>query len=201
MPIGPSKLASPTGCRSMSGFRGLSYTGRAGRNARRTCNQTKAHFCWLMRITAPPAGVFAERSHSPPEKPYGMYYRIPMVLSNIEAAMTSPTHREFACALIIDTVGRFLLQQRDDIPGIIQAGKIGMFGGHREASEFFLECVAREIREEISYAVPEHRFEYLTSYNDADIDAAASERYAESVLSSVTFRSKSWLSPRGRFAS
>jgi hypothetical protein len=27
--------------------RGLSYTGRAGRNARRTCKQTKAHFCWL----------------------------------------------------------------------------------------------------------------------------------------------------------
>ena len=85
--------------------------------------------------------------------------------------MNTTTHREFACALIIDTFGRFLLQQRDDIPGIIQAGKIGMFGGHREASESFLECVAREIREEISYAVPEHRFEYLTSYNDADIDA------------------------------
>ena len=93
-----------------------------------------------------------------------------MVLSNIEAVMNSPTHREFACALIIDTFGRFLLQQRDDIPGIVQAGKIGMFGGHREAHESFLECVAREIREEISYVVPEHRFEYLGSYNDADID-------------------------------
>ena len=99
------------------------------------------------------------------------YDSISMVLSNIEAAMNSPTHREFACALIIDTFGRFLLQQRDDIPSIIQAGKIGMFGGHREARESFLECVAREIREEISYAVPEHRFEYLATYNDADIDA------------------------------
>ena len=93
--------------------------------------------------------------------------------------MNSPTHREFACALIIDTFGRFLLQQRDDIPGIIQAGKIGMFGGHREASESFLECVAREIREEISYAVPEHRFEYLTSYNDADIDAGVGTLHGE----------------------
>jgi 8-oxo-dGTP pyrophosphatase MutT (NUDIX family) len=101
------------------------------------------------------------------------YDSISMVLSNIEAAMNSPTHREFACALIIDTFGRFLLQQRDDIPSIIQAGKIGMFGGHREARESFLECVAREIREEISYAVPEHRFEYLATYNDADIDVGA----------------------------
>ena len=107
------------------------------------------------------------------------YDRTPMVLSHIEAAMNSPTHREFACALIVDTFGRFLLQQRDDIPSIIQAGKIGMFGGHREARESFLECVAREIREEISYAVPEHRFEYLASYNDADIDAGVGTLHGE----------------------
>ena len=93
--------------------------------------------------------------------------------------MNSPTHREVACALIIDTFGCFLLQQRDDIPSIIQAGKIGMFGGHREARESFLECVAREIREEISYAVPEHRFEYLASYNDADIEAGVGTLHGE----------------------
>ena len=124
--------------------------------------------------------------------------------------MTSPTHREFACALIIDTFGRFLLQQRDDIPSIIQAGRIGMFGGHREASKSFLECVAREIREEISYAVPEHRFEYLTSYNDADIDASYNDAdidagvgtlHGECFIIRDISVAKSWLSPRGRLAS
>jgi hypothetical protein len=34
--------------------------------------------------------------------------------------------REIACAIIIDTRGRFLLQQRDDVPGIIHLGKVGV---------------------------------------------------------------------------
>ena len=48
-------------------------------------------------------------------------------------------HREVSAALIIDTRGRFLLQQRDNIPGILFPGKIGLFGGHREGEETFLE--------------------------------------------------------------
>jgi 8-oxo-dGTP diphosphatase len=43
--------------------------------------------------------------------------------------------RNFACAILIDTFGRFLLQQRDNVPGIVNPGKIGLFGGHREAGE------------------------------------------------------------------
>ena len=52
--------------------------------------------------------------------------------------MNAPRHREIACALIIDTCGRFLLQQRDDIPGIVCPGMVGLFGGHREGDETFL---------------------------------------------------------------
>ena len=68
MPIDPSKpvleLANRRqGVRYMSGFRDLSYTGRAGQNARRTRNQTKAHFCWLMRHTASTRQRFAGRSN------------------------------------------------------------------------------------------------------------------------------------------
>jgi len=90
------------------------------------------------------------------------------VTSGVAAARCEEHHKEVA-----------VLQQRDDIPSIIQAGKIGMFGGHREAGESFLECVAREIREEISYAVPEDRFEYLASYDDADIDAGVGTLHGE----------------------
>ena len=47
----------------MSGFRALSYTGRAGRNARRTCNQTKPTVVGLCETPLIPAGVFSERSN------------------------------------------------------------------------------------------------------------------------------------------
>ena len=82
--------------------------------------------------------------------------------------MTIPQHREVAAALIIDQRGRFLLQQRDDVPGILFPGKIGLFGGHREGNESFLECVVREVHEEISFFIPPERFEHLASYRGSD---------------------------------
>jgi 8-oxo-dGTP pyrophosphatase MutT (NUDIX family) len=82
----------------------------------------------------------------------------------------SVRHREIACAIVIDKFGRFLLQQRDDIVGIIHPGKVGLFGGHREGEESYLECVVREIHEEISYFVPPERFEHLASFDGTDID-------------------------------
>jgi 8-oxo-dGTP diphosphatase len=93
--------------------------------------------------------------------------------------MNASLHREIACAIIIDTTGRFLLQQRDDIPGILHPGKVSLFGGHREGSETFLECVIREIHEEISYFVPAERFEYLVSLDGVDIDANGGSVRAE----------------------
>ena len=62
-----------------------------------------------------------------------------------------------------------LLQQRDDIAGIVHPGKVSLFGGHREGRETFLECVVREIHEEISYFVPAERFEPLASLIGGDI--------------------------------
>jgi hypothetical protein len=60
-------------------------------------------------------------------------------------------HRETSGAILIDSLGRFLFQQRDNIPEILYPGMIGLFGGHREGNETFLECVVREIYEEISH--------------------------------------------------
>ena len=82
----------------------------------------------------------------------------------------SVRHREIACAIIIDTHGRFLLQQRDDVVGILHPGKVGLFGGHREGDETYLECVIREIHEEISCLISAERFEHLASMNGPDID-------------------------------
>jgi 8-oxo-dGTP diphosphatase len=82
--------------------------------------------------------------------------------------MNKSIHREFACALLIDAFGRLLLQRRDNIPGILLPGRIGVFGGHREGNETFLQCVVREIHEEISYYIPPERFTHLASYEGID---------------------------------
>jgi hypothetical protein len=37
--------------------------------------------------------------------------------------MNAALHREIICAIIIDTGGRFLLQQRDDISGILHPAR------------------------------------------------------------------------------
>jgi 8-oxo-dGTP diphosphatase len=84
--------------------------------------------------------------------------------------MVKSRHREIASAIIIDTRGRFLLQQRDEVPGIAQPGKIGLFGGHREQGETYLECVVREVYEEIGYFISPDRFEHLVSYNGTEFD-------------------------------
>ena len=47
--------------------------------------------------------------------------------------------REIACAILIDTSVRFLLQQRDDVVGILHPRKVSLFGGHREGDETFLQ--------------------------------------------------------------
>jgi 8-oxo-dGTP diphosphatase len=93
--------------------------------------------------------------------------------------MSASRHREIACAILIDTSGRFLLQQRDDVVGILHPGKVSLFGGHREGDETFLQCVIREVHEEISYFVQADRFEYLASFSGGDIDAEGGSVRAE----------------------
>jgi 8-oxo-dGTP diphosphatase len=82
--------------------------------------------------------------------------------------MNNSYTREIAAALLIDVNGNVLLQQRDNIPNIIQPGKVGLFGGHREGEETFLECVVREIAEEISQHIPAERFQHLFTLDGAD---------------------------------
>jgi 8-oxo-dGTP diphosphatase len=96
-------------------------------------------------------------------------------MSGIEASR----HREIACSIIIDTSGRFLLQQRDEVAGIVYPGKVGLFGGHRERDETYLECVVREVHEELSYFVPAERFEYLASLDGSDIEVGGGTVRAE----------------------
>lgn len=85
---------------------------------------------------------------------------------------------EFACAVVIDACNRLLLQQRDDVPGILYPGRVGLFGGHRENGESFLQCVVREINEEIGYFVAPERFRHLVTY-DGIVDSNGATAHRE----------------------
>lgn len=67
--------------------------------------------------------------------------------------MTHP-YTEVAIA-ILHQADRFLMQLRDDIPGLVYAGHWGFFGGHLDANELPDQAVRRELLEEIGYA-PKH---------------------------------------------
>jgi 8-oxo-dGTP diphosphatase len=67
-------------------------------------------------------------------------------------------HRAIAAAVVVDTSGDLLLQLRDDRPDIIYPGGIGLFGGHREGDESALDCVVRELAEELTYDIAPEDF-------------------------------------------
>jgi 8-oxo-dGTP diphosphatase len=94
-------------------------------------------------------------------------------------AASSTKVREIAAAIVVDTSGRLLLQLRDDLPNILYPGKIGLFGGHREGHETFLDCVVREIREELSYYLPPERFEPIARLIGLDCEVPGGTVHGE----------------------
>ncbi len=94
-----------------------------------------------------------------------------------------------AAAIIVLEDGRYLLQLRDDIPGIWYPGHWGLFGGAVEADEDETTALQRELREEIGLDLsdarprlftrfefdlrPAGRGRYFRSYYDVRIPAAA----------------------------
>ncbi|MCG8362642.1 MAG: NUDIX hydrolase [Pseudanabaenales cyanobacterium] len=59
-----------------------------------------------------------------------------------------------AAIAILYQDNHFLMQLRDDIPGILYPGCWGFFGGHLELGESPEEGVKRELLEEIGYVPP-----------------------------------------------
>jgi len=67
----------------------------------------------------------------------------------------SPVHVAIA---ILTREDKFLMQLRDDIPGIAYPGYWALFGGHIEPGETPEVAVAREVLEEITYNCREFTF-------------------------------------------
>jgi 8-oxo-dGTP pyrophosphatase MutT (NUDIX family) len=59
--------------------------------------------------------------------------------------------QEAAAALIVTPDGRYLMQHRDDKPGIFFPGWWGCFGGALEPGETPEEAIRRELAEELGY--------------------------------------------------
>ena len=101
-------------------------------------------------------------------------------MDETEASHTpAPPRRDIAPTVVFDTKGRLLLQLRDDKPGILFPGMIGLFGGHREGDETFLECAIRELEEELSYHIPPERFEHIATREGRDSEIAGGVVCAE----------------------
>ncbi len=81
---------------------------------------------------------------------------------------TGSKRREGTSALLVSTDGRLLLQLRDNLPHVTDPGKISLFGGRREDNETYLDCVVREVHEEIGYYLPPERFELIGRYCGPD---------------------------------
>ena len=90
--------------------------------------------------------------------------------------------RESAAAILLDEDGRLLMQLRDNVPNIREPGKIGLFGGRREGDESFLDCIVREIQEELGSHLPPNRFEHLARWSGPDYAAPEGTIHAELFL-------------------
>ena len=83
-------------------------------------------------------------------------------------ALTQPPLRDFSAAILIDDLGRLLLQLRDTKPGIAQPGRISFFGGRREEPETSIQCIVREVAEEIGATLSPDDFQHFVTLDIPD---------------------------------
>jgi len=79
---------------------------------------------------------------------------------------TKATITEVSIA-IIPAGDKFLMQLRDDIPGIYYPGHWGFFGGHIDPGETPTLTVKRELIEEIAFDAPQ--IDFYHSYVDFEV--------------------------------
>ena len=61
--------------------------------------------------------------------------------------------RSYVGALLVDTNGKLIAQQRDDKPGITNPGMVSLFGGTSHEGESPIETLRRELEEELELEV------------------------------------------------
>lgn len=72
---------------------------------------------------------------------------------NLFASLSAPLCLgDAVAAVIVDEYGRYLLQQRDDKPGIFYPAHWGLFGGGIEPGESDEQALRRELLEELDFS-------------------------------------------------
>ena len=74
----------------------------------------------------------------------------------------TPKPADAAVAIIVLEDGNYLLQLRDEIPGIFFPGHWGLFGGAMDAGELPEDALKRELREEL--AIDFNAMTYFTEF-------------------------------------
>lgn len=69
--------------------------------------------------------------------------------------------RQTVTAILISTDNEFILQLRDDIPGIASPAKVANFGGHIEDGEMPVDTIVREVYEELNIKLTKEYFKSL----------------------------------------
>jgi len=82
--------------------------------------------------------------------------------------LAEPYDQRYCGALLISKNGRAILQVRDDKPGIANPGMHTIFGGLQEPGESTVECVLRELQEEVTLAFTEDDLELLGYFNKTE---------------------------------
>lgn len=97
-----------------------------------------------------------------------------------------------AAAIIVFEDGRYLLQLRDQKPGIFFPGHWGLFGGATDPGESPEDAVRREIKEELGLSVPPSVISHVTDFMFTFGSLGVVERHyfkipiASSVMPSLT---------------
>ena len=80
-----------------------------------------------------------------------------MIESNLRLRVPLAPKDAVAALIVLDD-GRYLMQGRDDIPGIFYPGYWGLFGGAIEPGETAEDALIREVHEELAFDVREMRY-------------------------------------------
>jgi 8-oxo-dGTP pyrophosphatase MutT (NUDIX family) len=78
---------------------------------------------------------------------------------------TDPFDADSVAAIIVTHDARYLMQRRDDSPGVDFPGMWGLFGGSAELGEEAEQAMRRELQEELSFS-PESLLEIATLVYD-----------------------------------
>ena len=82
--------------------------------------------------------------------------------------------RSYVGALLVDTNGKLIAQQRDDKPGITNPGMVSLFGGTSHEGESPVETLRRELQEELELEVSSNNLLLQTIKHENGTNVACS---------------------------